>query len=260
MFSLQFAVTNCTALFEGEDANAGTQNTGTGNQNTGTGNKPPGKTITQDELNTILAKERKATQTKLEQMQENLNLTDEQKKTVEAQLEEFKVASMTEKEKAARQLQKLQEESETKFKAVSEDRDLWKNRYNDSIIDTDLTNASVTEEAFNPVQIKAILKPISRTVEVVGEDGKPTGTFTTKIKIKTIGTDKKPVELDLTPVEAVKHLKEQKEFANLFKGTQVSGLGLQNGSDAKPGSIDLKSLTHEQYQKLRKENPKALGL
>lgn len=237
---------NCTfasSLYEGEG---------------GAGDPP--KTFTQDEVNKILSKEKKGFQTQLETLNGNLKLTDEQKKTLEAQIQELQSSTMTEKEKLTLDLENTKKSYDEKLKTVTQDAETWRGRFTSSSINVDLTKASVEHEAINPEQILAILGPRARHVEKLDQTGKGTGEFETKVKVKTKRSDGTFVELDLSPSEAVKSLKETKEYANLYKGTQNSGLGSQSGSGSEAGKIDLKNLTHTQYQKLRKENPAALGL
>jgi hypothetical protein len=63
----------------------------------------------------------------------------------------------------------------------------------------------------------------------------------------------------MSPAAAVKRMKELAEVhGNLFKSNVVSGVGGSSGT-ANPGKIDMRKLTPQQYAKLRRENPSALG-
>jgi hypothetical protein len=68
-----------------------------------------------------------------------------------------------------------------------------------------------------------------------------------------------PIVTQLSPLDAVKRMREiPEQYGNLFKANVVSGMGA-NGGQATSGKIDVRKLSPEQYKKLRKENPSALG-
>ncbi len=68
----------------------------------------------------------------------------------------------------------------------------------------------------------------------------------------------------MSPSECVKKMKEEPSFWNLFKPNVVAGIGGSSGADVssagRGGKVDLSKLTSEEYRRLRKENPAALGL
>jgi hypothetical protein len=74
---------------------------------------------------------------------------------------------------------------------------------------------------------------------------------------------KEPIVKQMTPTEAVERMKQLPHIhGNLFKSNVVGGVGAGSATGGTPGSgkVDLKKITMEQYQQLRKTNPKALGL
>lgn len=226
---------------------------GEGGAGTTTTTQPPPKVFTQEEVNSIVAKEKKGFTEKLEQMGQNFKMTEEQRKQLEAQVEDIKTSSLTEKERLAQELEKTKKKLATTAEESEKNTSVWKNRFESSTIKTALSTASQLHEAFNPTQIEAILAPSSRSAEILGDDGKPTGKFVVKTKITTKGADGKTVELEVEPNEAVKILKEQPEYANLFKGTQVPGIGGNNGATRRPGPLDLKDMSHTDYLKNRQK-------
>lgn len=261
---LTFAATLSSPMFEGEgDAGAGAgaaTATGTG-AGAGTGSEA-GKSFTQEQLNSFVAAERKkmteSHAKRLEELQKNVKLSDEERQTLANQVEELRNSSMTKEELAKKQFENFQKESTTKIKTLEESANTWQNRFSTSTQRVALTSASVKHEAFNPDQIIAILSPNSRTVEITDDAGKGTGEFTTKVKV-TIKSGGESKTLDLDPDEAVKTLKEMPEFANLFKGTQVAGLGGASGSGLDKSKPDIKNMSVEEYRKRRKEDPKSIG-
>ena len=68
----------------------------------------------------------------------------------------------------------------------------------------------------------------------------------------------------LSPEDAIKRMKELPDkYGNLFKANVINGVGGNASSgdvSRSGGKVDVKSLTPEQYAKLRQENPAALGL
>ena len=130
-------------------------------------------------------------------------------------------------------------------------------------IDRSLLDAAGSD-AFNPSLIVDLLRPITDLKEEAGEDGTPTGKLVPMVNFNDI--DEKtgePIKTLRTPAEAVKRMKELPEqYGGLFKSNVVSGVGAGSaeGSVGKSGPVDINKLTPEQYRKLRKENPEALGL
>jgi hypothetical protein len=99
-----------------------------------------------------------------------------------------------------------------------------------------------------------VLKPMTRMVEVNGE-------YKPMVEMEEV-VDGKTTTVLSSPEEAVKKMKAlPDQYGNLFKTPVKSGVG-GGGSDAhvQTGPIDFKNLSQEEYRKLRKENPKALGL
>ena len=95
--------------------------------------------------------------------------------------------------------------------------------------------------------------------------GKATGKYRVMVDLLAPNPESGAYEVtQMTPAEAVKRMKEMSEWRNLFKANVVSGVGANSATGGlTPGSggvVDVRKLTPTQYQKLRKENPEALGL
>jgi hypothetical protein len=95
---------------------------------------------------------------------------------------------------------------------------------------------------------------MTRRVEKLGPDGKPTGEFEARVKF-TGEKDGKPVQLDLTPDETVKLMTEMpQQYGNLFISAATGGLGGGNGSSGPKAPItNIKDLSNEEYEKRRAE-------
>lgn len=249
---------------QGSDTNAG----GAGGDPAAGAGTPP-KTFTQDQMNKILADDRRKNQakqkellTQLEQLQQTARLTDDERNNLNAQVEELRLQTTTAEERARTALDKQKKDYDVKVTTLTTERDEWRNRYTETAIGHEITNAAVTQEAFSPGQIAAMLRPNTRLTEELDGTGKPTGRLIPKVKFEASDKDGQPIVLDLTVPEAVKRMKETPDvFGNLFKSTAQGGLGTQAPTgQGKGGKVDVSKLTPAQYREMRAKNPAALGL
>lgn len=226
------------------------------------------KVATQDQLNAVLKrekekyrKEREKLVQQLEEHKSNVRLTTEQKEALETQIEELRQATMTTEEKARHQQTKLQKDYEAKLEATTIAAKTWEQRFQDLKIGHTLTNSALTHEVLSNsvVLVEALLRPSTRLVQDVGEDGQPLDSWTAKVKFADNDKDGKPIVLDLTVDEAVKRMKELPDkFGNLFKGTANGGLGGSTGAAGKKPNLD--NMSTEQYMEQRKKDPASVGL
>ncbi len=220
------------------------------------------KTFTQDELNTYLATDRRKNKdqltkltSELEATTKKLNLTVQERTEVDSQLEEFRKQTMTSEELAKEANEKSKKKHETELADVTAERDKWKNDYTESTILRSITDAAATNEAVSPRQVVAILRPDTRLVEALDDDGKGTGVLEPRVSLNTTNDEGQPVTLDLTPKEAVLRMKETDEFLNLFKGTGTGGLGgsQQGAGGSQADAATLARTDPEKYREGRKD-------
>lgn len=218
--------------------------------------KPGGK-YTDDDLNRILAEDRKRTQrqasksvqqlqTKIEELLQNNTLTAEQRDDLEATL----VSTKTEKEQLEVKTKK-QEKALTDAIARAESAE---GRYKSSAISRALLDAALPK-AVSPATANLLVKELRDRASV--DDN---GVVTLKFKVTEDG---ELVEKSITPDEAVEILESNvTEYGTLFKSSATGGAGLKgtDGMKRKDGTVDVSQLSMEQYARLRKENPSALGL
>ena len=123
----------------------------------------------------------------------------------------------------------------------------------DGVIEHELRKAAEEAGAFNADQIIRLLKGKSRVVEV---DGKHV------VRVVKIGDDGK--EIHHSPAQAIGHLKQDKgNKGNLFLETMaaMSMLAPPAKLDAKPDLKKLlKNMSHEEYLRLRQQQPELFGL
>lgn len=208
--------------------------------------------FTQDQLNKALAEDRRKhddTRKKLTDeintLKSRSNLTADEASELSKRLEETNSKYMTETELKNSELKKLKTSYDTDTKKLSDERDGFKSRFERSTIHRAITDASATEGAFSAGQIIPLLERDARVVDIIDEDGKPTGDVEVKIKFKTFDDKKKAITLDLPAAQAVKRMKEDESYGNLFKGVGKGGLGDTNRGGSGNGTLDLAELAKD---------------
>ena len=218
------SLTPAYAYFEGE-GDAGAGDTGAGNG--GAGTTP--KTFTQEDVNRLLAENRRNIQKELAEktaalsdIQNTLNLTAEEKDLLANRVNELNNALLTKEELAKREKQRLQDESKAALERATSEGKFWKTRHDDMLITSALMGAVAIEgqKAYNPAQIVELFK--GKAVIVEDPSSKA---LSVKVKVALKGADGQVKTLDLDPVEAMKEVAAMPEYANLFNFDGKSGLG-----------------------------------
>ncbi len=251
--------------------NAGGGNAGGARQGGAAGGTP--KVFTQDDVNRFLADDRRKHIQKYEALEgaykealENQTLTAEQRAKLQEQLEDVQKRFRSKEQQLEMDKKALEERYNSDTKKLQEAVVIWEAKYKSSVTDRALLDAAIQNDSFNPTQIVGLLRPMTRMVEQIGDSGQPTGELVPMIDFPDIDTNTgESIMTRRTPEEAVRRMKELPEqYGNLFKSNVVSGIGagsatggLASGAN---GRVDPRKLTTEQYIKLRKENPAALGL
>jgi len=228
---------------------------GEGNQNE--------QTFTQDQVNTFLAEEKRKHQktqqalaTELEGLKKNASLTAEEKKVLEKRIEELQNQYMTAEEKARHASEKVQKQTTEQLEALTKERDTWQRLHSQLLIDTQIIKSATENKAYYSEQIAALLRPVTKLVENLDEEGKPNGEYTPKVMFADKDKNDKPIILELTIPEAVKRMTELDQFGNLFEGSKKGGVGGSGNVSAQ--KIDIAKIAREnpvEYRKLRKERP-----
>jgi ribosomal protein L14E/L6E/L27E len=230
------------------------------------------KIFDQDDVNKFLADDRRKHQQKYEQLEtaykdalENQNLSTEQREQIENKLDEVQKMFRSKEEQLKHENRQWEEKYSKEVKEWETKATSWEQKYRETVIARSLQDAAVAHDAFRPSQVIALLRPMTKIVERTDEQGKGTGELVSVVDLMDIDTTTgEPIITRRTPEDAVKRMKElPEEYGNLFKANVVSGVGAGSATgSANPGSgrIDPRKLTMDQYVKLRKENPSALGL
>lgn len=226
------------------------------------GDPIPTKTFSQDELNKILAEDKRRHQQQFQKLEKQLSdtltsakLTNEERTKLEESLEDVRKQLRTKEEQAKLEKKQLEDKYTGELSQLAKRAEAAEQRYVDSTIARSLQDAAVGGDAFSPNQIVTILRPMTKMVE-----DKP------MIDFPDISAETgEAIVKQMTPEEAIKRMKQLPEtYGNLFKSGVVGGIGAASATGGlTPGSngkVDVSKLSMDQYLELRKKNPGAVGL
>jgi hypothetical protein len=230
------------------------------------------KVFTQDDVNKFLAEDRRKHVQKLEQLEgaykdalANQNLSKEQREQLESKLEDLQKTFRSREQQLEHDKKELEERYGKEVKELESKATTWEQKYKQTLIDRSLQDAAVVNDAFNISQIVSLLRPMTVMVEKTNDQGQSTGEAVPMVDLTDIDTTNgEPIITRRTPEAAVKRMKELPSlFGNLFKSNVVSGIGAgtaTGGNASGSGTVDPKKISVQEYMRLRKENPAALGL
>jgi hypothetical protein len=153
-----------------------------------------------------------------ERLQNAENLTKEEKKQLESQLEEMKNANLTAEQRVQSKFEKQIKDLTKRQETLESEGVNWKKRYEQSTIYNAISEAASQAKAFSPTQVVSLLAGNSKLVEKLGGDGKGTGEFEVVVAVKVPKENGKDGEFevkDLPAHEAVKSFMELPENYNL---------------------------------------------
>ena len=221
----------------------------------------------QAELNNVLKREKEKFRKEREKITKQLEalqtsgLTAEGREALEAQIEELRTQNLTVEERARHQLTSAQKAAQAALDAETAKAKTWESRYQDLKIGHEIVSSSNTHEVLpgSVELVEAYLRPKTRLVPDLDEDGKEAGTYTAKVKFNDTDKNGKAVVLDLPVTDAIKRMKELPEkFGSLFKGAANGGVGGGTGTPGK--KPNMKGMTTEEYMAARKKDPASVGL
>jgi hypothetical protein len=230
--------------------------------------------FSQDDVNRFLSDDRrkhgekyKKLEGAYEDMLADKTLATEQRERFESELHDLQKLGRTKEQQIAYERKQEQERFKQEVTGYKESANKWEHMYKDSAIQRALQDSAIAAGAFNPAQITGLLRPMTEMRPVVDADGNELADqMVPKVDFQDINEETGNAEITLrTPQEAVQRMKELPEqWGNLFRANVVSGIGSGAATggvtSGEGGRIDVTKLTSEQYRKLRKENPEALGL
>jgi len=266
------------ACYEGEGGDgagsAGSAGSAAGGSAAGSGNDGGAvRTFTQDDLNKVLAEDRRKHQIKLQELETKLRaaldsntLTEKDRKALQENLETVQGQLRSKEEQLLVEKKQLQEQYAVQLKEAHEKASFFETLYRDSTVDRALTDAAVKHEAFQPFQLVTQLRPLTKLVpEVDPRTGKPTGKYKPMVEMQTVNQTTGEMETKAyTPEDAVKKMKDDPStWGNMFRSGVVSGIGSSSatgGLTSGNGKIDPRKMTPQLYREIQQKNPELLGL
>jgi hypothetical protein len=214
--------------------------------------------FTQEDLNRILADDRRKHQAKLsaalEQAAASKGLAPQEREALEAQIDAMKKESMSAAERAAHEKKQLEAQAAKRIADAEATAKQWQSRFEQQTIQSALRDASHRAGAFSDDQVLAILGPATKIVP--REDGK----FDVVVQV----ADQDGNTVEASPREALKTLQNNpSKWGNLFKTGVVAGVGAGNAQGSPMtagGKVDPRKLTTTQLIEIRSKNPELLGL
>jgi hypothetical protein len=224
----------------------------------------------QDQVNAIVAADRRKLTEKYQELEgmyknalEDQNLTKEARAQLEAKLEDVQKTYLTKEETLLNEKKKIEETLSKEASQWKDQANYWQNQFKQTLVERTLQDAAVQYEAFNPSQLIALLRPMTKVTEKTDDHGKGTGAYEVIVDLDDVNLETGQRQVTRRePTDAVKRMRElQDVYGNLFKPNVVSGIGggTAPGTSA-PGKVDTAKISTSEYMRLRKTNPEALGL
>jgi hypothetical protein len=223
----------------------------------------PGKTFTQDDVDRIVGERlvREKDRFKVEkadllrqynEVLENHRLTDEQRRTYEARVNELESQVLSKDELAVKRLRQREEEWAAKFKHMDEKLSHSKKQHESFRIRTEILEAASVSRALNPSQVLGLLAPSAQVEEILDDQGKFTGQYRVMVPV-AVEQDGQAVEKSLPVREAVKVFLEQPSNFNLVKSTVKGGSGFQPSSSSLDSAHLMKLSAVERLKAARRK-------
>lgn len=257
-----------------EGADEGSEGAGEGS---GEGSSSAPKLLTQAQFDEVLKERLKQERSKLQdqnkkhvsrieseytQLMERHGTTEEEKESLANAVEDLRKQYRTAEEQAKIDKKRSEGEFQTQLKAANEKSEFWETKYTDSTIEVAISSASSKAEVWDVAQVIKLLRDQTKLVEEVDDDGNKTGKTVAMIELEDVDSESgKPFVALRSPDEAMERLRTLQP--NLFKGNLIPGVGgtaSDYSNTGANGKAIVKDMSPEDYRKLRKENPEALGL
>ena len=267
-----------SACFEGEDdADKAAADKAAADKAAAEAAAAAGKTFTQDQVNQIVAKDRrnledalKKTEKQYQELLASQSLTEQERKALQANLEVVQGQLRSKEEQLLLEKKQVEEAYAGKLQELEKKASFFETLYRDSTIERALQDAAVKHESWSPSQVVTLLRGQTKMLEETDpKTGKLMGKFRPMVEMQTVNTTTGEVETKAyTPEDAVKKMKDTPEtWGNLFRSGVVSGIGagtatggLTPGQGGKLDAAALRKLTAAQYREIRATHPEWLGL
>ena len=219
------------------------------------------KTFTQEDVNRIMTKEKevqkRATQKRigeLEKFRSSSKLNETELKSLNEQIEAQQKEIETTEQKSQRERETTAKKHTREMTNVADERNIWKNRYTDSIKQRTLTDAALANNAFNPEQVVAILRPNTEVVAEIDGDGKETGQYKAQVTFNTVDDKDEAITVIEDPAKIVKRMLDEERYMNLFKSDKSSGLNLKTTTSRKQKGVPTDTGAYIKQRKEARKN------
>jgi hypothetical protein len=236
-----------------------------------------GKTFTQDQVNHLIATDRrkledalKKTEKQYQDLLSSQSLTEQERKALQANLEMVQGQLRSKEEQLQVEKRQIEETYAGKLQEMEKKATHFETLYRDSTIERALQDAAVKHEAWSPSQVVTLLRGQAKMLEVTdAKTGKLTGKYNPMVEMASVNSATGEVETTAyTPEDAVKRMKDDKDtWGNLFRSGVVSGIGagtatggLTPGQSGRLDAAAINKLSAEQYREIRATHPEWLGL
>jgi hypothetical protein len=193
------------------------------------------KTFTQEEVNKIMAEDRRKQQknrdqlvSQLKTISENKNLTEKERDELATRIEQLQNETMTAQEVAKREKEKITKDYTKQVDRERADKERIWNKYSNEKITREIQDAAIEHDAVSTTQIVNLLQPSCKVIDELGKEGQPTGDYVTRVAFRDKDDKGTTITLELNVTDAVKRMKEMPEHWNLFKSGANGGIGLFN--------------------------------
>lgn len=176
-------------------------------------------------------------------LMEKATLTDEERNTLKARVDELESQVMSKEELAAKAVKKAREEAMADLEKVKSQAKHFESLFNSHKVQADITKAAQEAGAFSVDQIHGLLAPRTRLEPVMDDDGKPTGQYRSLTTVSVIDGEKR-IEKDLPTNEAVVAFLSLTENKNLVDSKFKPGGGATGGRTSQGGA---KTITRSQF-------------
>lgn len=235
------------------DGGAGTGNTGAGTGTGGTDDKTNPLKFTkeqQDFINSLQAKHKRTVQeenkklvAELEALKGRFQGTEAEKQALEARIETLRNEGLTKEQIAQQEYKKTQDKLNADLKKKDDEAKHWKTQFETFRINSALLEEAQKAKAYNPTQILDMFSSKTKLAPSFDADGKEIpGQFDIKMSVVVGGK-----QMEATPEEVFKLLREDRAYANLFESEGSGGLGLNANNSRGTGTLDVSRIGDPDY-------------
>jgi hypothetical protein len=218
------------------------------------------KKFTQDEVNSLLAKDKRKLKEdnekltlSLKEMQEKFAGNQDVVNDLQGKIDEIENKSKSEVTLIKEENDKLKKAHQKEKEDLLKERDGYHKLFTDHKIETEIMAAAINGEAFSPMQVHTLLANKAKL------NKKEDGSFAVEIEFNEI-KDGQTQKLILSPTETIKRMKETPDiFGNLFKSGVKGGVGGGNSTD---GKVNLNTVVSDpaKYRENRKQIRDTVGV